>query len=161
MGRILRPKPGMAEGEFNAFFYSLVSMDTRDMVYSALRQRYLVDQGYTFKVVMADNLLGRDYGRGKRIEREKEREKREKAGKEERRQGKKREEEEEEEEEEDDDDDRGRREKKKMIGEEEIRKKERRRRRRRQRRERIEKRAREGLRRRTTLFCWRGRGALC
>ena len=34
----------------NAFFYTLVSKDTREMVYATKRQRFLVDQGYAFKV---------------------------------------------------------------------------------------------------------------
>jgi len=38
-------------GGFNAFFYTLVSSDTRESYFSAKRQQYLVDQGYTFKVV--------------------------------------------------------------------------------------------------------------
>lgn len=54
LGRILRPKPGMTAG-FNAFFYTLISIDTPEMYYSNKRQQYLVEQGYTFKVVA--NLL--------------------------------------------------------------------------------------------------------
>ena len=50
LGRILRPKSA-ALGRFNAFFYTLVSKDTREMVYATKRQRFLVDQGYAFKVV--------------------------------------------------------------------------------------------------------------
>mmetsp|Transcript_15981 Transcript_15981/g.20475 ORF Transcript_15981/g.20475 Transcript_15981/m.20475 type:complete len:787 (+) Transcript_15981:176-2536(+) len=50
LGRILRPKSTTTEG-FNAFFYTLVSTDTQEMFYSTKRQQYLVDQGYTFKVV--------------------------------------------------------------------------------------------------------------
>eukprot|EP01112_Ceratiomyxa_fruticulosa_P022402 TRINITY_DN8183_c0_g1_i1.p1 TRINITY_DN8183_c0_g1~~TRINITY_DN8183_c0_g1_i1.p1 ORF type:complete len:528 (-),score=92.02 TRINITY_DN8183_c0_g1_i1:26-1609(-) len=50
LGRILRPKP-RAEGEYNAFFYSLVSKDTEEMYYSAKRQQFLIDQGYSFKVI--------------------------------------------------------------------------------------------------------------
>jgi len=50
LGRILRPKSRSA-GRFNAFFYTLVSTDTQEMVYAAKRQRFLVDQGYAFKVV--------------------------------------------------------------------------------------------------------------
>ena len=34
----------------NAYFYTLISTDTREMVYSNKRRRYLSDQGYTFKV---------------------------------------------------------------------------------------------------------------
>ena len=44
LGRILRPKSA-ALGRFNAFFYTLVSKDTREMVYATKRQRFLVDQG--------------------------------------------------------------------------------------------------------------------
>ncbi|KAJ1446781.1 P-loop containing nucleoside triphosphate hydrolase protein [Pelagophyceae sp. CCMP2097] len=51
LGRILRAKPGADGDGFNAFFYTLVSTDTSEMFYSAKRQQYLVDQGYTFKVV--------------------------------------------------------------------------------------------------------------
>jgi len=49
-GRILRPKPATREG-FNAFFYTLVSKDTKEVYYAAKRQRFLVDQGYAFKVL--------------------------------------------------------------------------------------------------------------
>eukprot|EP00771_Trimastix_marina_P001846 gnl/Trimastix_PCT/2951.p1 GENE.gnl/Trimastix_PCT/2951~~gnl/Trimastix_PCT/2951.p1 ORF type:complete len:780 (+),score=291.36 gnl/Trimastix_PCT/2951:43-2382(+) len=49
LGRILRPKAQGTEG-FNAFFYSLVSKDTQEMYYATKRQRFLVDQGYSFKV---------------------------------------------------------------------------------------------------------------
>jgi len=52
LGRILRPKQSQGtDGGFNAFFYTLVSTDTQEMFYSTKRQQYLVDQGYTFKVV--------------------------------------------------------------------------------------------------------------
>ncbi|KAG0566665.1 hypothetical protein KC19_7G079900 [Ceratodon purpureus] len=57
LGRILRakgkPKDRMAGGaeEFNAFFYSLVSTDTQEMYYSTKRQQFLIDQGYSFKVI--------------------------------------------------------------------------------------------------------------
>ncbi|TVU35469.1 hypothetical protein EJB05_17360 [Eragrostis curvula] len=37
--------------EYNAFFYSLVSTDTQEMYYSTKRQQFLVDQGYSFKVI--------------------------------------------------------------------------------------------------------------
>lgn len=57
LGRILRAKgkpkdraPGGAE-EFNAFFYSLVSTDTQEMYFSTKRQQFLIDQGYSFKVL--------------------------------------------------------------------------------------------------------------
>lgn len=57
LGRILRakgkPKDRVAGGaeEFNAFFYSLVSTDTQEMYYSTKRQQFLIDQGYSFKVL--------------------------------------------------------------------------------------------------------------
>lgn len=37
--------------EYNAFFYNLVSTDTEEMVFAAKRQRFLVNQGYSYKVV--------------------------------------------------------------------------------------------------------------
>ncbi|XP_044965793.1 general transcription and DNA repair factor IIH helicase subunit XPB1-like [Hordeum vulgare subsp. vulgare] len=37
--------------EYNAFFYSLVSTDTQEMYYSTKRQQFLIDQGYSFKVI--------------------------------------------------------------------------------------------------------------
>ncbi|CAK9278092.1 unnamed protein product [Sphagnum jensenii] len=65
LGRILRakgkPQDRVAGGaeEFNAFFYSLVSTDTQarilpthpEMYYSTKRQQFLIDQGYSFKVI--------------------------------------------------------------------------------------------------------------
>jgi DNA excision repair protein ERCC-3 len=50
LGRILRPKSHVS-GRFNAFFYTLVSRDTKEMYYATKRQRFLVDQGYAFQVV--------------------------------------------------------------------------------------------------------------
>ena len=50
LGRILRPKKSAVAEEFNAFFYTLVSNDTIEMSYSRKRQRFLVDQGYSYKV---------------------------------------------------------------------------------------------------------------
>ena len=67
LGRILRPKaraPGAgppAPDDYNAFFYSLVSTDTVEMYYSTKRQQFLVDQGYSFKVVT--NLFSEEDGR--------------------------------------------------------------------------------------------------
>ncbi|XP_009790427.1 general transcription and DNA repair factor IIH helicase/translocase subunit XPB1 [Nicotiana tabacum] len=57
LGRILRAKgrhqDRVAGGkeEYNAFFYSLVSTDTQEMYYSTKRQQFLIDQGYSFKVI--------------------------------------------------------------------------------------------------------------
>ncbi|PAV84038.1 hypothetical protein WR25_14467 isoform B [Diploscapter pachys] len=50
LGRILRAKKHSSE-QYNAFFYSLVSQDTVEMAYSRKRQRFLVNQGYAYKVV--------------------------------------------------------------------------------------------------------------
>lgn len=49
--------PGMVAEEYNAYFYSLVSQDTQEMAYSTKRQRFLVDQGYSFKVRSLWHLL--------------------------------------------------------------------------------------------------------
>ena len=37
--------------EYNAFFYTLVSQDTVEMYYSAKRQSFLINQGYSYKVI--------------------------------------------------------------------------------------------------------------
>ncbi|KAH0479021.1 MAG: uncharacterized protein KVP18_001989 [Porospora cf. gigantea A] len=52
LGRILRPKPhSNPNEEFNAFFYSLVSKDTQEMAYADKRQQFIIDQGYSYKVL--------------------------------------------------------------------------------------------------------------
>jgi DNA excision repair protein ERCC-3 len=53
LGRILRPKQRQnAEShQANAYFYTLVSNDTQEVFYSAKRQQFLIDQGYTFKII--------------------------------------------------------------------------------------------------------------
>ncbi|CAL1270572.1 unnamed protein product [Larinioides sclopetarius] len=51
LGRILRAKKGAFGEEYNAFFYTLVSQDTMEMHYSRKRQRFLVNQGYSYKVI--------------------------------------------------------------------------------------------------------------
>ncbi|CAJ0575554.1 unnamed protein product, partial [Mesorhabditis spiculigera] len=55
LGRILRAKKNSSD-QYNAFFYSLVSQDTVEMGYSRKRQRFLVNQGYAYRVV--NNLPG-------------------------------------------------------------------------------------------------------
>lgn len=60
LGRILRAKKNMMSEEYNAFFYTLVSQDTTEMYYSNKRQRFLVNQGYSFKVI--NRLEGMDEG---------------------------------------------------------------------------------------------------
>lgn len=51
LGRILRPKKGALAEEYNAYFYSLVSQDTIEMHFARKRQRFLANQGYSYKVV--------------------------------------------------------------------------------------------------------------
>merc|ERR1712146_783051 len=54
LGRILRPKQSTTtsgDSKFSAFFYTLVSTDTPEVYHNARRQRYLVDQGYNFKII--------------------------------------------------------------------------------------------------------------
>lgn len=58
LGRILRAKKGSFAEEYNAFFYTLVSQDTMEMSYSRKRQRFLVNQGYSYKVIT--HLAGMD-----------------------------------------------------------------------------------------------------
>lgn len=42
---------GAVAEEYNAFFYTLVSQDTLEMSYSRKRQRFLINQGYAYKVI--------------------------------------------------------------------------------------------------------------
>lgn len=49
LGRILRPKDSGVRNQ-KAYFYTLLSQDTHEMRYSSKRQKFLVDQGYSFKV---------------------------------------------------------------------------------------------------------------
>jgi DNA excision repair protein ERCC-3 len=54
LGRLLRPK---GDGR-QAHFYSVVSRDTLDADYAAHRQRFLAEQGYSYTIMDADDLLG-------------------------------------------------------------------------------------------------------
>jgi DNA excision repair protein ERCC-3 len=54
LGRLLRPK---GDGR-QAWFYSVVARDTIDTDYAAHRQRFLAEQGYAYRIVDADDLLG-------------------------------------------------------------------------------------------------------
>jgi DNA excision repair protein ERCC-3 len=54
LGRLLRPK---GDGR-QAHFYSVVSRDTVDTEYAAHRQRFLSEQGYSYTIMDADDLLG-------------------------------------------------------------------------------------------------------
>ncbi|MEU4155755.1 DNA repair helicase XPB [Actinoplanes sp. NPDC026670] len=54
LGRVLRPK---GDGR-QAHFYTVVSRDTIDTEYAAHRQRFLAEQGYAYKIIDADDVLG-------------------------------------------------------------------------------------------------------
>lgn len=54
LGRVLRAKK-RNNPNFKAYFYSLVSKDTEEMHYSAKRQQFLIDQGYSFKTIIGFN----------------------------------------------------------------------------------------------------------
>jgi DNA or RNA helicases of superfamily II len=53
LGRVLRPK---SDGR-QAHFYTVVSRDTLDAEYASHRQRFLAEQGYSYTIVDADDLL--------------------------------------------------------------------------------------------------------
>jgi DNA excision repair protein ERCC-3 len=53
LGRVLRPK---ADGR-PAHFYTVVARDTLDQDYAAHRQRFLAEQGYSYTIVDADDIL--------------------------------------------------------------------------------------------------------
>ena len=53
LGRILRPK---SDGGL-AYFYSIVTRDTRDQEFSANRQLFLTEQGYRYVIEDAEMLL--------------------------------------------------------------------------------------------------------
>ena len=52
LGRLLRPKP---DGR-PAHFYTLVSQNTVDQEHAARRQRFLVEQGYRYAIVSAEEI---------------------------------------------------------------------------------------------------------
>ena len=53
LGRILRPK---SDGR-SARFYSIVSRDTVDQDFAQNRQRFLAEQGYSYKIIDADDVF--------------------------------------------------------------------------------------------------------
>ncbi|MCK6440575.1 MAG: DEAD/DEAH box helicase [Planctomycetes bacterium] len=55
LGRVLRPK---ADGR-GAFFYSLVTADSKDQDFAANRQLFLVEQGYRYTITTAQELAGK------------------------------------------------------------------------------------------------------
>jgi DNA excision repair protein ERCC-3 len=54
LGRILRPKQDGRQ----AHFYSVVARDTNDQEFAAKRQRFLAEQGYAYRIIDAEDLLG-------------------------------------------------------------------------------------------------------
>lgn len=61
LGRVLRPKYGKSEDGYTAFFYSLVSMDTKEVYFSKKRQRFLIDQGYSYEPIDDPETRYQDY----------------------------------------------------------------------------------------------------
>ncbi len=58
LGRLLRPK---RDGR-QAHFYSVVSRDTNDQEFAVRRQRFLAEQGYAYRIIDAEQLLGERAG---------------------------------------------------------------------------------------------------
>ncbi|MEO7127090.1 MAG: DNA repair helicase XPB [Nakamurella sp.] len=54
LGRVTRPKHDGRQ----AHFYTVVSRDTVDTDYAAHRQRFLAEQGYAYRIIDADDILG-------------------------------------------------------------------------------------------------------
>ena len=52
LGRILRPK----QGDGKAYFYSLVSKDTKEQDFAMHRQLFLTEQGYAYKIKIEEDL---------------------------------------------------------------------------------------------------------
>lgn len=52
LGRILRPK----NGDNRAYFYTVVTRDTKDQAYALNRQRFLVEQGYRYTIMDAEEM---------------------------------------------------------------------------------------------------------
>ncbi|WP_422660476.1 DNA repair helicase XPB [Paenibacillus sp. EC2-1] len=53
LGRILRPK----SGDNRAYFYALVSQDSREETFALRRQLFLIEQGYRYRTVTEPNLI--------------------------------------------------------------------------------------------------------
>ncbi|MGC8472485.1 MAG: DNA repair helicase XPB [Acidimicrobiales bacterium] len=58
LGRLLRPKHDGRQ----AHFYSVVARDTNDQEFALRRQRFLAEQGYAYRIVDAEQLLGEPAG---------------------------------------------------------------------------------------------------
>ncbi|MDO7905266.1 helicase-associated domain-containing protein [Paenibacillus sp. JX-17] len=54
LGRVLRPK----SGDNKAYFYTLVSADTKEQLFAARRQMFLVEQGYEYRISRVDGTSG-------------------------------------------------------------------------------------------------------
>jgi DNA or RNA helicases of superfamily II len=54
LGRLLRPKAGANQ----ALFYTLVSDETVELEFGMRRHRFLVQQGYEYEIVDAENVGG-------------------------------------------------------------------------------------------------------
>lgn len=54
LGRILRPKPNANQ----AFFYTLVTRDTNEQEFAMRRQLFLVEQGYRYEIIEAEEIMG-------------------------------------------------------------------------------------------------------
>ena len=52
LGRILRPK----QNDSKAYFYSLVSKDTKEQEFAMHRQLFLTEQGYAYKIVIEEDM---------------------------------------------------------------------------------------------------------
>ena len=50
LGRVLRPKERI-NNEYNGFFYSIVSNDTKEVKTSTGRRRFLIEQGYSYMLI--------------------------------------------------------------------------------------------------------------
>jgi len=53
LGRVLRPK----EDGRSAHFYSIVTRDTVDADFAQHRQRFLAEQGYSYRIIDADDVM--------------------------------------------------------------------------------------------------------
>ena len=56
LGRILRPKESTKDRKIQSYFYSLVSIGTEEVKYAIKRQKFLVKQGYSFKITKETEL---------------------------------------------------------------------------------------------------------
>ena len=55
LGRVLRPK----KGENKAYFYSLMTRDTRDQDFAVKRQLFLTEQGYQYEIHDYEDIISK------------------------------------------------------------------------------------------------------